>query len=406
MGRTGVIIEEDRSILSSLKLGYLRHVVQAQVLILVLYGLAVSSLPIHILWRVDPILGISAALAGEVLPVRFLMVGGAMLLASLIVGRAFCGWICPLGFILDLLHSVRRLPGRLGRGPRICEGVRPRPSSSHLMFCIGGDRVIGHVIWVKVTDEGLGEPSAEGAIRGFVKDHADAGDFAEIREISLKGEFGGKVQKRKVLRLFEEFARDRRFAGIAAVANDPSTVSILREGGYQQIAAGRWGRAFAIELGKGPKIPESLRYLKYALLLGGLVMAAIAGWTFLEWITPLSVAPRGLGPIYGPAEGILVGLVVLVVAIAFTALTEERAWCRYVCPLGALLSLPSARKLVGIRLNVRRCIRCLRCERACTMGVIDVKGQSGLRWDSECIACMACRDACPVDAIGLAVQRE
>ncbi len=406
MDRIGSTIERERSILSSFKLGYLRHIVQAQVLVLILYGLAVSSLPIHILWRIDPILGISAALAGEVLPVRFLMVGGAMLLASLVVGRAFCGWICPLGFILDLLHSLRGLGRWLGRGPRICEGVRPRSSSSHLMVCRGRDEVIGHIIWVKAGDEGLGEPPAGEAIRKFVREHADAGDFAEIREISLKGEFGGKGQKRKVLRLFEAFAQDRGFAGIVCVANDPSTESILREGGYQEIAAGRWGRAFAIELGRRPEIPEYLRYLKYALLLGGFVMAGIAGWTLLEWITPLSVVPRGLGPIYGPAEGILIGLAVLFVAIAFTALTERRAWCRYICPLGALLSLPSARKLVGIRLNVRRCIRCLRCERACTMGIIDVKGQSGLRWDSECIACMACRDACPTDAIGLAVQRE
>jgi NAD-dependent dihydropyrimidine dehydrogenase PreA subunit len=41
----------------------------------------------------------------------------------------------------------------------------------------------------------------------------------------------------------------------------------------------------------------------------------------------------------------------------------------------------------------------LKCDEQCTMGVLDVGNQSGLRWDSECILCMACRDICPTKAI-------
>ncbi len=406
MGETGRLAEKERSILSTLKLGYARHIVQAQILILLLYGLTVSSLPIHILWGVDPLLGLSAALAGQVLPVRLLIVGSAMLLASLILGRAFCGWICPLGFIQDILYTIRRLVGRLWRRPQICEEGRTLTSSSHLTVC-RGDEVIGHIIWAKGLLEEAGEIQAEKGLRSLLERQAKGGmNFAELREIRLKNEFRGKVEKGEILKLFEEFARDRGLGGIAVVSNDASITSILRERGYEEVAAGRRGSVFVSSLRRKVEIPESLRYMKYALLLGGLIMAAMAGWTILEWITPLSVVPRALGPIYGPREGVLVGLMVLIVAIVLTLLTEKRAWCRYVCPLGALLSLPSARKLIGVRLNVRRCIRCLRCERACTMGVIDVKGQFGLRWDSECIACLACRDACPVDAIGLTLQRE
>jgi ferredoxin-type protein NapH len=227
-----------------------------------MYGLADPSLPILILWRLDPLLSISAALSGSEVPSGLLLIAAAMLLLAAAVGRAFCGWVCPLGFLQDLI--------------------------------------------------GLGR--------------------------------------------------------------------------------------------KGIRLREDFRYVKYAILVGGLAMAPLARWTLLQWFTPLSMLPRGIAPIWGSREGIIVGVSVLAGALLFSALTERRAWCRYVCPLGALLSLPSARKAVGIRIDREKCTSCMRCQRKCTMGIIDIKGQTGLRWDSECIACLTCRDVCPRDAIGLAVR--
>ena len=56
-----------------------------------------------------------------------LVIGAALLIGfCLLMGPVFCGWVCPLGFLLDLLHSIRsgvmkilgrtrraRVPGRL-----------------------------------------------------------------------------------------------------------------------------------------------------------------------------------------------------------------------------------------------------------------------------------------------------
>jgi NAD-dependent dihydropyrimidine dehydrogenase PreA subunit len=61
--------------------------------------------------------------------------------------------------------------------------------------------------------------------------------------------------------------------------------------------------------------------------------------------------------------------------------------------------LPSVFKFIGISLDNKRCINCLKCDEECTMGVLDVENQSGLRWNSECILCLTCQDTCPVNAI-------
>jgi polyferredoxin len=59
--------------------------------------------------RLDPLLALTAALAG-----RAVQVGAALALATvvltLIFGRAWCGWLCPLGTVLDLfpLRKGRR----------------------------------------------------------------------------------------------------------------------------------------------------------------------------------------------------------------------------------------------------------------------------------------------------------
>jgi NAD-dependent dihydropyrimidine dehydrogenase PreA subunit len=67
--------------------------------------------------------------------------------------------------------------------------------------------------------------------------------------------------------------------------------------------------------------------------------------------------------------------------------------------LGAVLSLSSVKKAFEIKIEEEKCVECLKCETNCSMNVIDVKGQMGLRWGSECISCLECRDVCPADAI-------
>jgi ferredoxin len=376
-----------RVLLSTIKFGYLRHVIQTQIFILVLYSMTEHDLPVNVLWRIDPVLSISAAVAGHIFPLRFLFISSLFLLASLIFGRAYCGWICPLGFVQDMISSAKSLIQRTGTGMKVLYEFSHPGSSVHLVIGRGKDDVIGHVLYKK----------AESSMHGLLGDLGTgrSGEIMQINEIWLTSAYRGRLEG-KVLEFAEKFARSREFTHIVAQPSRHGEITLYRNSGYGESPQGTYYHP----LGGRFQTPEVFRFAKYALLIGGLMTSVAAGWTFLEWLTPMSVLPRALSPLWGIIEGTIMGISILILVVLL-AIMEKRWWCRYICPLGAILSLPSARKILGVRLDEKKCIRCLKCERACTMGIIDVRGQSGLRWDSECISCLACRDVCPADAIGL-----
>jgi len=79
---------------------------------------------------------------------------------------------------------------------------------------------------------------------------------------------------------------------------------------------------------------------------------------------------------------------------------EQRAFCRYICPLGLMLGLLNRISIFRIKLDKSKCHTCSACESSCPMGLnlpeeID---------STDCIKCGQCIDACPSKFN--AIQRE
>ncbi len=93
-----------------------------------------------------------------------------------------------------------------------------------------------------------------------------------------------------------------------------------------------------------------------------------------------------------PAPLTLKVLLVLVVA----SFAVPYAWCRYLCPYGALLGVLSLLSPVRIKRHADACIDCGLCTKACPSR-LQVDRADRVRSD-ECFGCLSCVAACPVPA--------
>jgi len=78
-----------------------------------------------------------------------------------------------------------------------------------------------------------------------------------------------------------------------------------------------------------------------------------------------------------------------------------RVWCRFFCPLGALLGLISRAGRFEIEARKERCIHCGRCSEVCHMG-IEVMGRvqrEGRVNSQHCVGCGECVEACPTEVL-------
>lgn len=98
-------------------------------------------------------------------------------------------------------------------------------------------------------------------------------------------------------------------------------------------------------------------------------------------------------PLY---QGVLLTAGLLVGILALNWLSS-RFWCRYLCPLGGLLSLVS--RFSWLKRHVATsCIQCGRCASDCRMGTIDAAKEFASD-SGECILCLDCAVGCPTGAI-------
>lgn len=129
-----------------------------------------------------------------------------------------------------------------------------------------------------------------------------------------------------------------------------------------------------------------IRYITFAaslIFVAALFLAKVGNierimfWTFIIG----NVAYYGVG---------------IALAIAFK---DNRAFCKYICPITVFLKPMSYFSLFRVKCDKEKCISCGKCKRVCPMNV-DITDNSRKRENgTECILCMECVRNCPKDAL-------
>ncbi len=147
---------------------------------------------------------------------------------------------------------------------------------------------------------------------------------------------------------------------------------------------GLWGRS------KGRDYLLISRRVFWFSLIVEILLAMILGVPLFVFLSPPGLVGREvMRAVFFHTLG-LEGLIVVLVLLG--NLITRRLYCRYFCPLGALLAfLGSGRRLVIIR-DSHTCKECGLCDRACPLG-LSVSKDEGL--SAYCWNCGECLGACP-----------
>ncbi|MCR5281898.1 MAG: 4Fe-4S binding protein [Lachnospiraceae bacterium] len=151
---------------------------------------------------------------------------------------------------------------------------------------------------------------------------------------------------------------------------------------------------------KKSKVTRTLSFLKYAILLVFVIAIPLIKLApgFCKYICPAGTLQAGIPltlankPLRGMIGALFSWKVFLLALILLLCMCCYRAFCRFLCPLGALYSFFAPAAIAGVRVDEKKCTGCDRCIRHCKMDCRKVG-------DRECIHCGECMEHCPEGAI-------
>lgn len=141
------------------------------------------------------------------------------------------------------------------------------------------------------------------------------------------------------------------------------------------------------KVGRMPEKWELLRYVHFGL---SLLLVLIAWFIYHYRPTPMNNSELAW----------LVGGNTFYFASAFIlafALKDNRAFCKYLCPITVILKIPTRFSFLKIEGSNENCSKCGACTKACPMDInvmeYVMNGERVL--STECIFCLTCTTVCP-----------
>lgn len=86
------------------------------------------------------------------------------------------------------------------------------------------------------------------------------------------------------------------------------------------------------------------------------------------------------------------------IALAF-AFHDNRAFCKYICPITVFLKPMSRFALFRVKCDKSKCVSCGKCRKVCPMDVDPTDNTGNRKNVTECILCMECVKNCPKKAL-------
>jgi polyferredoxin len=279
---------------------------------------------LKLFFLIDPLVSLTTALAAHSVP--WIALWSLVTVAvTILLGRVFCGWICPLGTIhaiasrLLLRRKDRKQLGQWSRG-QLAKYYLLAAFLVGAVFGLHWVCIFDPMVWLTRTTTTALLPAAQWAAEEGSKTIYDAAQ-PPIPSTTESAEEGDKTS--------DDTPSGWAVARWATIVTEPA-YAFLRDNVFAVHKQAFWG---------GPPI-----------LAVFLLMLALNAW-------------------------------------------RPRFWCRYLCPLGALLGIFSWRPLLRRKVASETCNRCDLCGMACH-GAASATVAGGWK-PQECFGCMACSESCP-----------